>query len=939
MSGKILKAAIFTLIVVMLLSTVFPGGVASGTNPRPQANLLFGLDYEEEYDDPNNVFEFKSKEPSFSVRVEGENGKCIIIEVPWGSEKEEIEDMINDELEGESPEEDPPEIEEKEDVVHENHLRKVNLMNNYAKGYLEGYLFCKINESLYFDASYLAIGYENVVYEWDIGHDGTYEHVSTSPTISHFFSESGIYTLKIKITYAFNYSYYPIFRCGNELSYKKAFDTTSINLPVINVNEGGSYEESHSFIGSVERKNIYEIKISVGSEKSGYPPILDFVLSGDGQELGPRNGISFPIKVPDITPRWYEPVKYLIQIPLSYNSSVAPQVFSNISFVQVKGDRSQYDNVQEFDEGVINIDASNTRDNNGDLDLIWDFGDGEFGEGWETGHTYSHKGTYTVTLRAEKWDVILSKTIKIRRGYDDPKLVVIGYDYRYPNNEFLFCTVNDPMTFDLEQILRGLDVKWIEWDFDSDEIYEENRTDKMIVKSFSEPGYLEVGFRYTYTYTYYDYGNADRREGPKPHMERFGYVSQSLIIKVVVRNEDNEYPIIPDFRINAPTSFTWWDQNTLRNEIEKAGLQENITYIKYNYNWQKRLNTWRNPVTFNANTTIIPKGTSFDDFEFLWDFGDGTNGTGLIIEHEFLRANIDYNVTLTVKSVKSKVSILKVTKPFTPRPYSPNIYLYREKPEFDIIKVIVDGRVTKAIPNVPLGSKIVWDNVLVAEGKLFYKNKEYDFLYYEELLNEPKTSKYGWILERDEKGRLFLNDKLTTLEKLKDHFRGEMRKAGLFNNEIEDFIHEWLGEGARLFPGKQAFRYVIRFHLLVQPAEKGAKLLPPKYKEHERRVNRLHEWGVYSGNSILRNKEMEFPDTAFDNLFFGNMEYQSTWSQSVSLGDEDLTPYDQLSLPFQAQEKRYPLGPSGCSRCTPHNPSSQLAVHHILPWPSEDPPP
>jgi PKD repeat protein len=373
-----------------------------------------------------------------------------------------------------------------------------------------------------------------------------------------------------------------------------------------------------------------------------------------------------------------------------------------------------------------------------------------------------------------------------------------------------------------------------------------------------------------------------------------------------------------------------------------------------------RIRAWRNPVSFTAETTILPIGTSYEDYEFYWDFGDGNEGRGLKIEHDFYNANRNYRVTLTVKH--DDIS-MPITKTVVPRPYSPNIYLYREKPAFDIVSVIVDGRVTKTVPKVPLGSAIIWDNVLVLDGKLFYRNKEYDFLYYEELLNEPKTSKYGWILERDEKGKLYLNDKLTTLEMLKDFFRGELKKAGLFKNEIEDFIDEWLGEGARLFPGKHPFRYaimyipendvedliqiktaryygeIIRFHLLVQPAEKGVKLIPPKYREHERRYNVLHEWGVYSGKSLLRNTRMDLPDAGFANLFYGNVDYQTGWTSSTSFGEKDPIPFDQQSPPFQDQETQSPQEPSGCSRYTPHSPSSPQEVNRNLPWPFEDPPP
>jgi hypothetical protein len=176
--------------------------------------------------------------------------------------------------------------------------------------------------------------------------------------------------------------------------------------------------------------------------------------------------------------------------------------------------------------------------------------------------------------------------------------------------------------------------------------------------------------------------------------------------------------------------------------------------------------------------------------------------------------------------------------------------------------VIVDGMVTKAVPEVELGSEIIWEDVWIEDGKLYYNGKSYDFLYYEELI-DPKPSEFGWILERDERGSLYLNDEKMTLDELKEFFRSELKKTGLYNHEIEDFVEEWLGEGGRLFPGETVFRYaimyvpenivdgiiqietekeyneIIRVHFLVQPAGE----------------NVLHEWGVYTDSSIVGEEE------------------------------------------------------------------------------------
>jgi hypothetical protein len=184
------------------------------------------------------------------------------------------------------------------------------------------------------------------------------------------------------------------------------------------------------------------------------------------------------------------------------------------------------------------------------------------------------------------------------------------------------------------------------------------------------------------------------------------------------------------------------------------------------------------------------------------------------------------------------------------------------------------------------------------DGKLYYENEKYDFLYYEEEIS-PQTSPYGWILERDKKGRYFLNDEPCTKTQLKVFFARELEKAGLFENEIEDFIEEMLGDDGRLCPGRYAFRYaimyvpesvvediisieterdydeIIRVHFLIQPAGESLKLQPPVYPQHERGVNILHEWGFYLDESIRTDAMENSWGPVEDILFTGTMEYQT----------------------------------------------------------------
>ncbi|UCG68697.1 MAG: hypothetical protein JSV09_12970 [Thermoplasmata archaeon] len=153
-------------------------------------------------------------------------------------------------------------------------------------------------------------------------------------------------------------------------------------------------------------------------------------------------------------------------------------------------------------------------------------------------------------------------------------------------------------------------------------------------------------------------------------------------------------------------------------------------------------------------------------------------------------------------------------------------------------------------------------------------------------------------MDRDEEGNLFLDGKSLSLKELKDFFRAELAKVGLFENEIEDFIDEWLGKGARLFPGQKPFRFaimyipedvieeiiqveteksyeeIIRFHLLIQPADGDIHLIPPQYPKHQKGRNILHEWGVYFSNYISKDEKDNTQSSWFDNFIDGYYDHQ-----------------------------------------------------------------
>lgn len=952
MRTQTIKVSIFVIVSVIFISMALPAGAGMGGGYGKSSMMFPGFDKLQGSMDSSYHPILTVEEPKMFFMVKDEEGNEIIVDMPKDIDEKEIEKQIIQKIEGvtipdispakkknanisekdleESPPNEPledPKQEESTKVIL--HLSYPYLIYPYEECF-DGYLFCLENEMLHFDASLLFSTYNVIEYEWDFDGDTNYEAYSSSPIISYKYTTIGIYDFHIKITYNYSYSYYPInFNDYDYVNYPIQIGYSGITVDPpdpVSINTSFNKEISVSTqdkdngvsyysldylepdyitpsIVEYQKSEEYEIKVSVGSEEKGYPPILDFELIYEAEEENLDNEEDYQIGIPSFgykapsLPYYTQPVYFPVNIRATNKSEATESKITPTIHVNVKD--IEKDEVPHIDNYKVEFDASNTLDINEGTIYYWDFGDCEFGEGISISHTYVHRGTYTATLCVEGWDHSISKTFVVRRGFEDPKQVVVTYSYTEPIENYLICNMNEPMIFDIFDVIGTINLYYVEWDFNADGIYEENVTSPWIIKKFFEPGYFQVSFRYTYSYknSPYIWWNQKLLLGDVQSFVQspISYTSDIYWFKVFVKGEEDIPILIPDFTTEAPRSYSWWNQQEIYDDYHNTTEQKNVTYLQYYSIWNNRLNSWANPVEFNANSTLIPKGTTHDDFFYLWDFGDGRTATGIKVSHEFEHSNNNYQVKLTVWNDKYNVSVIKTV---APRPYSPNIYLYREKPTYDTIRVIVDGRVTKAVPSVELGTEIVWKDVFIENGKLLYNGEYYDFLYYEELLNEPRTSQYGWILERDEKGDLFLDGKLLSLEELKDFFRAELEKAGLFENEIEDFIDEWIGKGARLFPAKQPFRYaimyvpenimeeiirletdktydeIIRIHFQIQPVDGDISLVPPQYPNHEKGKNILHEWGVYFGNSISEDEKDDCQDSGLDNNIQGDDKSQ-----------------------------------------------------------------
>ncbi|UCG68698.1 MAG: PKD domain-containing protein [Thermoplasmata archaeon] len=789
MFGRTIKVAILIIVFVLFISLVFPAG--TGTNFGYGKSMVIASSFEKYQGSMESLYHpiLTIEELKMFFMIEDEDGNRITVDMPKDIDEIEIEDRIIQKIKEESNEngnigENGDGMDDMSKVIPQNENlsleesgKYVVLTNQMTEGIMDGHLFCDVNGLLSFDTSSLFSSYNLKKCEGDFDGDGIYEEVSFSPILSYKYTTIGLYDMHIRITYNYNYSYYPIYIddvnyfVSNDFVSNSTQFTGDVSMDT-NIRNTRSDTPSISGVGrlntkkNVEIENItpkfveyqniveYTIEVSVGSIETGYPPILDFELCNVVEERELRagqdvenSGIIFSDQPFTIQ---IEPKIYQLNVRNPRTSSIGPHqghidgkrnevIDPSIVYVRVKEIESE--KISYLEDYQVEFDASKTIDINEGTIFYWDFGDGNILEGINVCYNYSHRGTYTVTLYMRGWSHSVSKTFVVLKGSENPKIVILGNYYERDMERYLFCNLNEPLTFDISEAISLTDGSWLEWDFDGDGIYEENTTSTSITRAFLEPGYFLVGIRHTYIYerlgfilwiedSVSKYENNDQ----KPDLS---YHAVTYWIKVVVMNKDNILPLIPDFITTAPNDFPWWNQEEFLGNYCDINEQKNVTYLKYYSSWNNRLNSWSNPVTFNANSTITPEGTTHDDFFYSWDFGDGETSIGIEASHKFEDSQKDYQVKLTVWNDNYNVSIIKMV---APRPSSPNIYLYRETPGFDTIRIIVDGRVTKAVPLVELGTDIVWEDVFIENGKLLYDGEYYNFLYYEELLNEPKTS-------------------------------------------------------------------------------------------------------------------------------------------------------------------------------------------------------
>jgi parallel beta-helix repeat protein len=125
---------------------------------------------------------------------------------------------------------------------------------------------------------------------------------------------------------------------------------------------------------------------------------------------------------------------------------------------------------------------------------------------------------------------------------------------------------------------------------------------------------------------------------------------------------------ISDFQLNydgAPHRFSYWDVNptwgaTCCNLTIQDGDYPTIIAIEIDGPQMIQVGT---SVTFNASKTVDPDNSIVS---YRWDFGDGTNDTGITTTHAYSSAG-SYDVTLTVTDDGGNIATETITVQCKPR--------------------------------------------------------------------------------------------------------------------------------------------------------------------------------------------------------------------------------------------------------------------------------
>jgi len=479
-----------------------------------------------------------------------------------------------------------------------------------------------------------------VSYFWDFG-DGSND---TGIFVSHFYADNGIYTVTLTVT-----------------DDDGSTDTTTATKTVLNQPPVASFTES--------AETVYTSEVIYFNASASYDPdgtiVIYFWDFGDGANA---SGVT-------VTHAYADDGSYAVTLTVTDNdgatdTATATKTIMNRSPVAVFTESAETVYVGE----AITFNASDSYDLDGTIiSFFWDFGDGTNTTGILVEHTYSVNGTYLVTLTVTDDDGAsdsTSSTKTILLNEPPVALFTESAETVYTSETIYF---NASSSYDLDGSIVGYF-----WDFgDSD-----NASGVT-----AEHAYVNDGI-YTATLTVTDNrGATSTTSSTKTVLNRSPTALFTESAETIYTDESITFNATSSYDPDGTIASYFWnfsDGTNATGMIVTHSYADNGTYVvtltvtdddgaTASANATKTILN-RAPVAMftesaesvNTGEGITLNATNSYDSDgyiasYFWDFGDGTNATGVVVEHAYVDDGI-YTVTLKVTDDDGATDTTTATK-------------------------------------------------------------------------------------------------------------------------------------------------------------------------------------------------------------------------------------------------------------------------------------
>ena len=545
----------------------------------------------------------------------------------------------------------------------------------------------QVDETVTFNASTSSDPDGTIVsYEWAFG-DGESVNMTVA-TVTHAYADNGTYKVTLKVT------------DNDGLS-----DTTFKDITVLNRPPNATFTES--------AETVYTGEIITFNASDSYDPdgsITNYFWDfGDGTNA---TGMATEHSYADDG-------NYTVTLTVTDDDGAT----HNATATKTVLNRSPVASFTESAEIIylnetIHFNATGSYDPDGNItSYFWEFGDGTNATGVTTEHSYPLEGNYTVTLTVTDDDDATNSTSASKTVLNRPPVAVFteSAEQVYTNETIHF---NASESYDSD----GSIISYL-WDFGD----ETNATGVMV-----EHAYVDDG-NYTVTLTVTDDDNAtDTTTAIKAVLNRppvaifaesteTAYIGEAIVFNASdsydldgtiasyfwdFGDETNTTGVIVNHAYDINGTFTVTltvtdDDGTSNSSSSTKTILKNEPPIPLFTESVETVYTGE-IITFNASDSYDPDGSITN---YFWDFGDGTNTTGLTVNHAYVDDDV-YTITLTVTDDDGETATKSTTKTVLNRP---PIALFTENPTIAFTDEIIHFDASSS--NDPDGSVIsyFWD--------------------------------------------------------------------------------------------------------------------------------------------------------------------------------------------------------------------------------------